>query len=49
MNEDAKFARVLESFTPDQVQQLSGASEHKMQQLHDAEDTDSEADVVGGD
>ena len=42
MNEFAQFARVLESFTPAQVQRLSGASASQMKQLHDAEDTDSD-------
>ena len=49
MNQFAKFARVLESFTPDQVQKLSNASTTQMQQLHEAEDADSELDAADGD
>ena len=50
MNEFAKFARVLESFTPDQVQKLSGASEIQMNKLHEAaDDTDSDIDAAGSD
>ena len=49
MNQFVKFARVLESFTPDQVQKLSNASAIQMQKLHDAEDTDSKLDAADGD
>ena len=46
INELAQFARVLESFTPDQVQKISGASPLQMQQLHDAEDSESDSDTA---
>ena len=49
MNQFAKFARTLESFTPDQLQKLSNASASQMQQLHDAEDTESDLDAADGD